>query len=157
MADSIPSVWRRGHPSLAGRGLALVLLAAGVLCSSPCRADPGDFAAMPGLWKIVTTPVDHGRRSKPVIEWRCVNEGTDPWTAFAVVPRPALTPCQRSDQHRSSTDLTWAVSCGGNSQGRGHVGFDSAEHYTASIVLQDRGEIVHVEGQRRAACTGPSD
>ncbi|HWX67758.1 MAG TPA: DUF3617 family protein [Rhodanobacter sp.] len=157
MADFVPSFWRRYRLSAAGRSLALVLLVSGGLCSSPCHADPGDFAAMPGLWKIVTTPVDHGRRGKPVIEWHCVDEGADPWTAFAAVPLPALAPCQRSNPHRSSTDLTWEVSCGGNSQGRGRVGFDSAEHYTASIVLQDRGEIVHVEGQRRAACTGPSD
>jgi Protein of unknown function (DUF3617). len=157
MADFITSVWRCCRLSVAGRSLALVLLVAGSFCSSPCRADPGDFAAMPGLWKIVTTPVDHGHRGKPVIEWRCVDEGADPWTAFAVIPLPALATCQRSNQHRSSTELTWAMSCGGNSQGRGRVGFDSAEHYTASIVLQDRGEIVQVEGQRRAACTGPSD
>jgi hypothetical protein len=157
MADSIPSAWRGCHPSLAGCGLALMLLIAGGLCSTPSRADPGDFAAMPGLWKIVTTPVDHSRRGKPVIEWRCVDEGADPWTAFAVVPLPALAPCQRNSQHRSSTDLTWTMSCGENSQGRGRVGFDSAEHYTASVVLQDRGEIAHVEGQRHAACTSPSD
>jgi hypothetical protein len=156
MADFIPSV-RRRRPSLAARSLALGLMAAGALCVTPSHADPGDFAAMPGLWKIVTTPIDHGRRGKPVIEWRCVDEGADPWTAFAVVPLPALATCERSSQHRSSTDLAWAVSCGGNSQGRGRVGFDSAEHYTASIVLQDRGEIVHVEGRRRAACTSPSD
>jgi Protein of unknown function (DUF3617). len=156
MADSIPSVWHR-RPALAGRGLALALLVAGGLCSTPCRADPGDFAAMPGLWKIVTTPVDHGRRGKPVIEWRCVDEGADPWAVFAAISLPVLASCQRSSQHRSSTELTWAVSCGGNSQGRGRVSFDSAEHYSAGIVLRDRGEIVDVEGQRRAACTGPSD
>jgi hypothetical protein len=157
MADFIPTVWRRGRLSITSRSLALVLLLAGGLCSSPCRADPGDFAAMPGLWKIVTTPVDHGRHGEPVIEWRCVDEGADPWTAFAVIPLPALAPCQRNSQHRSSTSLTWTMSCGGNSQGRGRVGFDSAEHYTASIVLQDRGEIAQVEGQRHAACTSPSD
>lgn len=134
-----------------------MLLVAGGLRSAPSRADPGDFAAMPGLWKIVATPVEHGRHGKPVIEWRCVDEGADPWGAFAVIPLPALAPCQRSNQHRSRTELTWEVSCGGNSQGRGRVGFDSAEHYSAGIVLQDSGEIVHVEGQRRAACTSPSD
>ncbi len=105
------------------------------------------------------TPVDHGHRGKPLIEWHCVDEGADPWTTFARFSLLALGPCQLSGQHRSSTALAWRMNCGGNPpvHGRGHVDFDSAEHYTASIVLQDRGEIVQVEGQRRAACTGPSD
>jgi hypothetical protein len=157
MADFTPSVWPRCRPCLAGRVLAVVLLVAGSLRSTPSHADPGDFAAMPGLWKIVTTPVDHGHRGKPVIEWHCFDEDADPWATFTVVPLPALALCQRGNQRRSSTELTWVVSCGENSQGRGRVGFDSAEHYTASVVLQDRGEIAQVEGQRYAACTGPSD
>jgi hypothetical protein len=37
------------------------------------------------------------------------------------------------------------------------VDFDSAEHYTASIELQGRGEVVRVEGKRYAACTDPTD
>lgn len=155
MADFVPSVWRRCHPSL--RALACMLLVAGGVRSAPCHADPGDFAAMPGLWKIVTTPIDHGRRGKPVSEWRCFDEDADPWATFTVVPLPALAQCQRGNQRRSSTELAWTVSCVGTSQGRGSVAFDSAEHYTASVALEGHGEIVQVEGQRRAACTGPSD
>jgi hypothetical protein len=41
--------------------------------------------------------------------------------------------------------------------GRGRVDFDTPEHYTASVSLQGRGEVLRVEGVRRAACTGPSD
>lgn len=159
MIDLIRHVRRRRHRSVAGRSFILVLLAAAGFVSSPGHADPGDFAAMPGLWKVVKTPVDHGHRGKPLIEWHCVDEGADPWVTFARFSLPAFAPCQLSEQHRSSTTLAWAVSCGGNPpvHGRGHMDFDSAEHYTASIVLQDRGEIVQVEGQRQAACTGPSD
>lgn len=160
MTDYIRHARRPCHRAVAGRSLILVLLlfAAGFV-SSPGHADPGDFAAMPGLWKVVKTPVDHGHRGKPVIEWHCVNEGDDPWVSFARFPLPALAPCQIGEQHRSSTALAWAVNCSGNPplHGRGHVDFDSAEHYMAGIVLQDRGEILQVEGQRRAACTGPSD
>lgn len=158
MIDFIRHAWRRRHRSVAERGFILLLIAAGFV-SSPGHADPGDFAAMPGLWKVVKTPVDHGHRGKPVIEWHCVDEGADPWATFARFSLPALAPCQVGERHRSSTTLAWAVNCGGDppAHGRGHVDFDSAEHYTASIALQDRGEIEQVEGQRYAACTGPSD
>lgn len=150
---------RRSHRCIAGRGFIVVWLLAAGFFSSSSHADPGDFAAMPGLWKIVTTPVEHGHAGKPVIAWHCVDEGADPWVAFASFALPALDPCQVSGQHRSSTALAWAVNCGGNppDQGRGHVDFDSAEHYTAGIGLQGRGEIVRVEGWRYAACTSPSD
>jgi hypothetical protein len=55
--------------------------------------------------------------------------------------------------------LSWNVSCGGarSLAGRGRVDFDSAEHYTASVMLQDRGEVVNVDGKRYAACTSSSD
>jgi hypothetical protein len=67
--------------------------------------------------------------------------------------------CRRVDPHRSSTALDWTLSCPGmpTPSGRGRVEFDTPEHYTASISLQGRGEVLRVEGVRRAACTGPSD
>lgn len=82
----------------------------------------------------------------------------DPWAAFADISVPDLS-CQRSDQHRSSTALSWTVTCPGATpiNGKGRVDFDSPEHYTASITLQDRGEVLRVEGSRHAACTSPSD
>jgi hypothetical protein len=135
------------------------LLAA--ICGSPAsHADPGDFQAMPGLWKMVMHPVIHGHPGKATTQWHCVDEGADPWAAFAnIISVPDHPRCQSADQHRSSTALAWTLSCAGKppAKGRGRVDFDSAEHYTASIALQDRGEVIRVEGNRYAACTSPSD
>lgn len=156
MAYFIPFAQRDRCIALS-RAVAFVLIIAAAFASQPGRADPGDFAAMPGLWKTVTTPVDHGHRGKPVITWHCVDEGADPWTAFAIV-MPAIEPCVRSGQHRGSTALAWNVDCSHPAtSGRGRVDFDSAEHYTGSVTLADRGEVASVDGQRFAACTSPSD
>ncbi len=150
---------RRRDCIVTSRAVAFALIVLAGLVSPPSRADPGDFGAMPGLWKTVTTPVDHGRRGKPVTAWHCVDEGADPWLAFASISIPVLDPCRRTDPHRGSTALAWAMDCAGRrpTHGRGRVDFDSAEHYTASVTLQDRGDVVQVEGRRYAACTSPSD
>jgi hypothetical protein len=158
MSTFIPFSQRRGCV-LASRIVALALILVTAFASQASFADPGDFAAMPGLWKIVTTPVDHGHAGKSTIVWFCLDEGADPWVFFANIAVPAFAPCQRSAQHRGSTALAWTATCGGTSPstGRGRVDFDSAEHYTASITLRDRGEVARVEGRRYAACTTPSD
>ncbi|MFC5740886.1 DUF3617 domain-containing protein [Dyella tabacisoli] len=137
---------------------ALALLIAFGLSCSPGHADPGDFKAMPGLWKTVTHIVKQGQPGQPTIRWHCEAEDMDPWIAFADISVPNMS-CQRSDQHRSSTALAWIVTCPGATpiNGKGRVDFDSPEHYTASVTLQDRGEVLHIEGSRHAACTSPSD
>jgi hypothetical protein len=115
---------------------------------------------MPGLWKIVSSIVSHGQIvGQPKTTWHCVDEGADPWVAFATIDVPNQTACQRSDQHRRSTALDWSLSCPGSSPatGKGRVDFDSPEHYVASITMKDQGEVVRVEGKRYAACTSPSD
>jgi hypothetical protein len=145
--------------SIIRHGFSVALFIAAGLGSWAAHADSADFQAMPGLWKITTHRLSHGRPGKPSIEWRCIGEGADPWASFANFAIPDVPPCQRSDQHRSSTALAWAVSCPvePTANGRGRVDFDSAEHYTASIELQNRGEVVRIEGQRYAACTSPND
>jgi len=148
---------RRPGRSIFRRGIALAPLAALGLCAIPSHADPGDFQAMPGLWKTVITPIRHGHPGKPSIEWHCVDEGADPWAAFAGFTAAGMEACERSDQHRSSTALTWTLSCPSHAPAKGRVAFDSAEHYTAGIALPGGGDVVHVEGSRHAACTSPSD
>jgi hypothetical protein len=37
------------------------------------------------------------------------------------------------------------------------VDFDSAKHYTGSVMVEGRGEVTQVEGNRYAACTSPQD
>ncbi|WP_266158632.1 DUF3617 domain-containing protein [Dyella silvatica] len=140
------------------RSATLTLLIAFGLSSSLGHADPGDFKAMPGLWKTVTRIVKQGQAGPPSTQWHCEAEDMDPWTAFADIAVPDRS-CQRSDQHRSSTALSWTLSCPGAMpiSGKGQVDFDSPEHYTASITLQDRGEVLRIEGSRHAACTSPSD
>ncbi|WP_426700036.1 DUF3617 domain-containing protein [Rhodanobacter sp. Col0626] len=158
MTTFIPFPQRHGF-IVASRSIAFALIVIAGLASPPSHADPGDFAAMPGLWKIVTTPVDHDHRGKPIIEWHCIDEGADPWAAFATISIPPFDPCQRNEPHRGSTSLAWNVRCDGSTpvSGRGRADFDSAEHYTASMALQDRGDVVQIEGRRYAACTSPSD
>jgi len=140
------------------RGLACALLIAGGIGSSLSHADPSDFQAMPGLWKTTTSVVRHGRPGKSSIQWHCVNEDNDPWVSFADLSVPGAQ-CKRGDEQRTSTSLAWTLTCSGHSRtsGTGRVDFDSSEHYIASIVLKNRGEVLHVEGLRRAACTDPSD
>lgn len=149
----------RPKPGALGRFVVLLFLAA-ALGSTTVLADPGDFQAMPGLWKIVTSIVSHGQivgQSKTA--WHCVDEGADPWVEFANIDVPDQTKCLRSDQHRRSTALDWSLKCPGDASatGKGRVDFDSPEHYVASIVMKDQGEVVRVEGKRYAACTSPSD
>jgi len=148
---------RRARGPVPRFGLCAVLLL-GAASIAASRADPADFQAMPGLWRIVSRVVSRGHAGLPRVEWRCVNEGDDPWARFAALPMPAPQ-CHRGDPHRSSTTLDWALSCVGmpTPSGHGRVVFDTPEHYTASVSLQGRGEVLRVEGVRRAACTGPSD
>jgi hypothetical protein len=135
------------------------LLLAGMLASPAGHADPGDFGAMPGLWKFVTQLIGHGRPGRPTTQWHCVDEGADPWASFTTIPIPRHPQCKADSQHRGSTSLAWTLSCAGDppAKGNGHVDFDSAEHYTASVALDGQGEVVRVEGKRYAACTSPSD
>jgi hypothetical protein len=152
---------RRGFQNANVRRRFIVLLfLTTALASTATLADPGDFQAMPGLWKIVTRIVSHGQIvGQPQIRWHCVDEGADPWLEFATIDIPNQTKCLRSDQHRRSTALDWSLSCPGNAHatGKGRVDFDSPEHYVASIAVKGEGEVVRVEGKRYAACTSPSD
>jgi len=139
------------------RRVALVVLLAAAFVGEPGRADPGDFQAMPGLWKIVTRVLDHGRPGEPQLAWHCVDEGPDPWVEFAQLPVPGHAQCERSEQRRSSTALSWTLQCAGLMEAaRGRVRFDSAEHYTATVEVGGNA-VVQVEGTRYAACTSPKD
>ncbi|RAO74447.1 DUF3617 domain-containing protein [Dyella jiangningensis] len=146
----------RGHA--VARAIALLVLVVAALIGEPGHADPGDFQAMTGLWKIVTRVMEHGHLGAPRERWHCVDEGPDPWAEFAALPVPGHTQCERSSQHRSSTALSWTASCAGLAApgARGRVDFDSPEHYTASVSVAGR-QVVQVEGRRYAACTSPKD
>lgn len=150
-----PPPHSRGHA--VARAIAVLVPLAAALMGEPSRADPGDFQAMPGLWKIVTRIVDHGRPGKEQVRWHCVDEGPDPWAEFADLPVPGYSQCERTSQHRSSTALAWTWGCPGLSKAaQGRVDFDSAEHYTASVAVEGEA-VVRVEGRRYAACTSPRD
>jgi hypothetical protein len=145
------------HGCVIARRVALVVLLAAAFVGEPGRADPGDFQAMPGLWKIVTRVLDHGKPGEPQLAWHCVDEGPDPWVEFAQLPVPGHAQCERSEQRRSSTALSWTLQCGGLMEAaRGRVRFDSAEHYTATVEVGGNA-VVQVEGTRYAACTSPKD
>lgn len=137
---------------------ALCLLAA--LTIHAVQADPADFQAMPGLWRIVVRVVNHGQAGAPQVKWRCLYEGGDPWAVFADPLTPAGARCHRGNMgQRGRTSLSWTLTCRGtrSMRGTGRLDFDSAEHYIGHLELDGRGEVLRVEGTRRAACTAPSD
>ncbi len=142
--------------------MALTALAAAAACAlavtevTPVHADPGDFGAMPGLWRIKVRHVVNGKAGAPEVQWHCVDEGADPWTTFAAWT-PAEGECTATDQQRRSTSLAWKLTCKGGPAASAHVDFDSAKHYTGSVMVEGRGEVTHVEGDRYAACTSPED
>lgn len=145
----------RGHA--VARLLALLVLLAAAVIGEPSHADPGDFQAMPGLWKIVTLVTAHGQPGAPQVSWHCVDESPDPWVEFAQLPVPGYPQCERTEQRRSSTALSWSSQCQGLPEAaHGRVKFDSAEHYTAAVSVKGQ-ELVQVEGRRYAACTSAQD
>lgn len=151
---SQPTPASRGHA--VARAVALLVLLGAALIGTPGHADPGDFQAMPGLWKIITHRFDRGHAGPAQVQWHCVDESPDPWVEFAKLPDQ--TQCKRSGEQRSSTALAWTLTCPGMSPATGHgrVDFDSSEHYTASVNLQGH-DVVQVEGRRFAACTSAND
>ena len=155
------NAYRPSHSTLRGhavaRLLAVLVLLGAALVGEPGHADPGDFQAMPGLWKIVTRVFENGMEGTPVVAWHCVDEGPDPWMEFAQLPVPGYAQCERADQHRSSTALSWTMRCQGLAvAAHGQVKFDSAEHYSA-VMNVGGSDAVKVEGRRYVACTSPKD
>jgi len=136
--------------------LAAAAFALAMMAITPVRADPGDFGAMPGLWKILFRHVVNGKASSPEVHWHCVDEGADPWATFAAWT-PAEGDCTATDQQRRSTSLAWNLTCKAGTKASAHVDFDSAKHYTGSVSVEGRGEVTQVEGARYAACTSPQD
>lgn len=128
----------------------------GLLAALPSRADPGDFGAMPGLWKIQLRHVANGKVDRTDVQWHCVDEGADPWATFAAWT-PAEAACTAADQQRHSTSLAWTLTCKGTRAASAHVDFDNAKHYVGSVVADGGGEVAQVEGDRYAACTSPED
>ena len=133
-------------PIMLTRFIALVALG----LSTSLRADPGDFGAMPGLWKIVTQPAT----GKPSTQWQCVDEGADPWATFAAWASAAGGSCSTGAQQRSSTALAWNLTCDRRTT-QVRLVFDSATHYTATLARRDG--TLHIAGERLAACTSPTD
>ncbi|GLQ45172.1 hypothetical protein GCM10007862_02230 [Dyella lipolytica] len=136
---------------------AMLLLGASSTISSGAHADPADFQAMPGLWKITLHTVKDGHPGQAKVTWKCLYDGADPWATFVDVMAPDAA-CERHGEHRTSTALAWNVSCGATPKraGRGHIDLDSPEHYTGDVAVNGH-DVLQVEGKRYAACTGPSD
>ncbi|GLQ97892.1 DUF3617 domain-containing protein [Dyella mobilis] len=145
-ARSVSYLGRWSNPAAA-----LLLLGASSTISSPVQADPGDFQAMPGLWKITLHTIKDGHDT---VKWKCLYDGADPWATFVDVMAPDAD-CQRSNEHRTSTALAWQTACGAH-DGHGRIALDSPQHYLGSVKL-DEQDVLKVEGQRYAACTGPAD
>jgi hypothetical protein len=134
----------------------LCTLAALLAIAAAARAD--EFGAMPGLWKTTYSLAASGTPPPP--RWHCVDEEVDPWSAYAQLP--AVRPlCKSARYERTLSSLKWKVACGA-APSEGELVFDSPRHYSGSITSGGaKGgaprSTVHVEGERRAACTSPSD
>ena len=164
---------RRPPPAAAagwircGRGGACVpmVAAAVLLWAMGSRAD--DFMATPGIWwstlKSESAPAG-GEAPQTSSWWRCVFEDADPWESF-VPPAPNGQSCTRTPLRRTSTALNWQTACEGAPVLRreGSIVFDSATHYTGSILEvrvdqgRERQQRSRIEGWHRAACTSPAD
>jgi len=138
------------------RWAAFAACALAMTAVTPVHADPGDFGAMPGLWKILVRHMANGKAGAPEVHWHCVDEGADPWATFAAWT-PAESDCTATDKQRHSTSLAWKLTCKSAPPASAHVDFDSAKHYTGSVTVDGRGEVTLVEGNRYAACTSPQD
>ncbi|HKT28411.1 hypothetical protein [Dyella sp.] len=132
---------------------ALMLIGASAAVSTGVHADPADFQAMPGLWKI-TLHTLKGVHAQDQVKWKCFYDGADPWTTFADSSQPE-TNCQRSGEHRTNVALAWQVNCGRH-KGAAHIELDSAQHFSGKVML-DGTPALDVDGKRYAACTGPAD
>lgn len=155
MMKFLAATWRARAMSPSSL-VATALCAATLTVALPVHADAGDFGAMPGLWKIQVRRVIHGKASAPEVQWHCVDEGADPWTTFAAWTA-ADGECTATDQQRRTTSLAWKLTCKTAPPASAHVDFDNAKHYTGSVTVEGRGEIMTVEGDRYAACTSPED
>jgi hypothetical protein len=130
---------------------ALMLIGASSAVSTGAHADPADFQAMPGLWKISLHTLKDGKQQ---LKWKCFYDGADPWETFADSVAPTAN-CQRSQEHRSSTALAWQLSCGAH-RGAARIQLNSAQHYSGTITLDGKA-LLEMAGQHVAACTGPAD
>ncbi|GLQ90704.1 DUF3617 domain-containing protein [Dyella flagellata] len=130
---------------------ALMLIGASGAVATSAHADPADFQAMPGLWKITLHTLKDGKQQ---VKWKCFYDGADPWTTFADTAEPDEH-CQRSGEHRTSTALAWQLNCDAH-KGSAHIQLDSAQHYAGKLTM-DGQPMLEMDGERFAACTGPAD
>ncbi len=154
----------RSWLALGAVGGASVAALAGL--AVPLTATAGEFLAFPGLWKTVVEARDSaGTAHEPEVQWHCVEEGADPWSAYARIALPAGDLCRQTQSERTATTLAWTVECKGLAAivSTGRIVFDSASHYRGKVELSGTfmgypiGSQIALEGQRYAACTSPAD
>jgi Protein of unknown function (DUF3617) len=155
--DRWKSLARR--PFRAARVLLLLL---------PVAAPAGEFMAYPGLWKTTLQLASESSPTESNVTWHCVDEGEDPWSAFAQLslPEGEAASCKQTQSERTATSLAWTVECKGPPLAlvnKGQVTFDSPSHYRGEVQVNGTfmgypvSSRITVEGQRYAACTSPKD
>ena len=154
----------RSWLALGALGGASVAALAGL--AVPLIATAGEFLAFPGLWKTVVQLAGPSvTPHEPAVQWHCVDEAADPWSAFGQIALPAGDVCRQTRSERTATTLAWTVECKGPAAiaSIGRIVFDSASHYRGEVELSGSfmgypvSSRVTVEGQRYAACTSPAD
>jgi hypothetical protein len=155
---------RGGFPA-AALAAAVTLAGSALLgLAVPLLATAGELMALPGLWKTTARLVEPSQRD-PEVNWHCVDEVQDPWSAYAQIALLAGDMCKQTKSERTGTTLAWTVECKGPVAlvGNGQVVFDSASHYRGEVELSGTfmgypvSNRISVEGQRYAACTSPRD
>jgi len=145
------------------RSAVLFLLLMLFLFASYVQSDD-EFKALPGLWKTTLAGLSPQKQS-PLVNWHCVDEGSDPWTNFAYLGAPFDGACKRIYSERTSTSLKWRLDCVGFSttSETGWISFATADHYTGKVDLHGTfmgypvAQTISIEGKRYAACTSPQD
>ena len=138
-----------------------------LLSSAIGVAHADSFGAMPGLWST-TYQVQQDAAPPPADaqpRWHCVDEAADPWLEFAQLRVPKGYSCKRVSFDRSVSSLKWRLECSGPSSfvNEGSLVFDTPKHYSGEVRLS--GSLmdypvqtrIKLEGNRKAACTSPSD
>ncbi|MDB5986719.1 MAG: hypothetical protein JWR16_1772 [Nevskia sp.] len=140
-----------------------LLLSALILPSLPAAAD--EFMALPGLWKTTTQTSGSAAATPAQVQWHCVDEDADPWIDFAQLEDASGASCTRSSFERTATSLKWRLDCSAPwpIRSEGSIVFDAPAHYSGTVKRSGTllnyplDDVVHIDGQRYAACTSPKD
>ena len=139
--------------------LAVTLAGSIALAATAARAE----GIAPGLWRIISRTETGGVIGPPHESSRCLtaDQARDVATTFAPPAAAANSSCTAPEHVFSGRQLTWRVTCKGQTdmEQTGEFTFDGPHHYTATLqtlaavsgkVMIDSQDLI--EGQWVSAC-----